>query len=94
MSEYAALCATCGFELLETEILRVFVSYTAVAFLNRAFKLLNRIFGQNRKEGKPISKLHTLLIEAVLIITKPFDNQLIPREGLTKMVFQRKPIRS
>jgi hypothetical protein len=58
--------------------------------LNRAFKLLNRIFGQNHKEGEPISKLHTLLIEAVLIITKPFDNHLIPREGLTKMVFQRK----
>jgi ubiquinone/menaquinone biosynthesis C-methylase UbiE len=90
VSEYAALCATYGFELLETEILRVFVSYTAVTFLNRAFKLLNRIFGRNRKEGEPITKLHTLLIEAVLIITKPFDNKLIPREGLTKMVFQRK----
>lgn len=83
ISEYKELCASEGFELIETEPLGLYVS-------EFTYRIMRIIFRRNRKEGIPISKMHSFFERATLTITSVFDKRVKQRRGLTKMVFKRK----
>jgi ubiquinone/menaquinone biosynthesis C-methylase UbiE len=83
VSEYAALCAAQGFELIETEPLGLYVSESA-------YRALRLIFGRRPKEGIPISRAHAFLEQAALPLTGVLDKRVKQRRGLVKMVFQRR----
>jgi ubiquinone/menaquinone biosynthesis C-methylase UbiE len=83
VSEYQALCAAHGFELIETEPLGLYASESA-------YRALRLIFRRRPKEGIPISRAHAFLEQAAMPVTGVFDSIVKQRRGLVKMVFQRK----
>jgi SAM-dependent methyltransferase len=81
---YAGVCASHGFELIETERLETFVSRTVFV---RLWGLLNR---SRRDEGEEFSRLHRAIEKRTLRITKHLDRVFkSPNFELTMMHFRR-----
>ena len=84
VNEYAILCASEGFELIATDPIRLYVSNGLHYALRAAFSLLNH------QEGTPITKTYAFIERVGLSISKPLDNVVVQRCGLTRMMFRRK----
>lgn len=84
VNEYAALCASEGFDLIATDPIGLNISNGLHYALHAAFRLLNH------QEGVTIPKTFDLLERVGLFITKPLDKVVVQRWGLTRMVFRRR----
>jgi SAM-dependent methyltransferase len=86
VGEYAKLCASEGFDLIAADPIELSISSGLHYALHAAFRLLNH------QEGAPIPKAYDLLERVGLSITKPLDNVIKQRWGLTRMTFRRRKL--
>lgn len=83
VEEYAGFCAQNGFELAQSEVLRLYTSERVAGGLRR---VLNR---PPLKPGEPISRVNHVAERVALPATRLLDTVTPQPRGLTRMVFRR-----